>query len=125
MSWGMQTLITPGAYDERTEPLYARGLCGGHGTGRNGLHLRGLQPPAAATQTCSAMGGTVRGHDTSLAPGRQKHRWPPWLVVGCGLVCALGRVDAGEEPQRTRHGSVSGRECRGAGVHWEIGRAHV
>src|SRR6516165_6321384 len=119
----MQTLMTPGAYDERTEPLYARGLSGGHGTGRNCLPLRGLPPPAAATQTRSAMGGTVRGHDTSLAPGRQKHRWPPWLGVGCGLVRALGRVDAGEAPQRTRHGSVSGRECRGAGVHWAPGQS--
>src|SRR2546425_722186 len=27
-----------------------------------------------------------------------------------------------EEPQGTRHGSVSGRECRGAGVHWAPGR---
>ena len=80
------------------------------------------QPPAAPAQARSAVGGALRGHDAPLAARGQKHRWPPWLAVGCGLVCALGGVDAGEAPQRTRDGSVRGRECGGAGVHWPPGR---
>src|SRR5262249_4521535 len=123
MSWGMQTLMTPGAYDESTEPWYACGLFGGSGTGRNRLALCGSQPPAASAQTSSAMGGAVRDHDASLATSGQKHRWPPWLTMECRLVCALGGVDAGEASPRTRHGSVRGRKCRGAGVYWVPGRS--
>src|SRR5215510_4574170 len=71
----MQILLTLGAYDERAEPLYARGLSGGNGEGRNCLNLRGSQPLAASAQTRSSMGGTLRGYDASLATGRQKGGW--------------------------------------------------
>ena len=91
--------------------------------GRNGLDLCGSQPPVTSAQTRSAVGGALRGHDAPLAASGQKHRWPPWLAVGCGIVCALGGVDVGEETPRPRHGSVSGRKCRGAGVHWAPGRS--
>src|SRR5215470_10979645 len=71
----------------------------------------------------AALGGAVRGHDAPLATSGQKHRWPPWLAVGCVLVRALDRVDGGEKTPRTRLGSVRGRKCRGAGVHWAPGRS--
>src|SRR5216683_7106843 len=118
----MQTFMTPGAYDERTVLLHDRGLSGGNAKERNSLDLCGSQPSAASAQTRSAMGDAVRGDDASLATGGQKYRWPTWLGVGCGLVRALGGVDAREASPRSRHGSVCGRECRGAGVHWTPGR---
>ena len=49
--------------------------------------------------------------------GGQKHRWPPWLTLGCRVVCPLDGVDAGEAPQRTRDGSVRVGECGGTDVH--------
>ena len=47
------------------------------------------QPPAAPAQARPAVGGALRGHDASLAAGGQKHRWPPWLALGCGLYVPL------------------------------------
>src|SRR5713101_1735696 len=122
MSRGMQTDLTSGAYHGRTQRLYVWGLPRGKRKRRNGLALCGLQSPAASAQARPAVGGALRGHDAPVAAGRQKDRWPPWLGLGCHVVCALGGVDAGEKPQRTRHGVVSSRECRGAGVHWATGR---
>ena len=110
--------LISGVPHERTRSLYAWGLPWGNCPRRNRPGLCGSQPSAVAAQACSALGGAVRGHDASLATGRQKHRWPPWLAVGCGVVCALDRVDAGEEPQRTRDGSVRVGEWRGTSVHW-------
>src|SRR2546425_6179367 len=122
MSRGMQTDLTSGAYHGRTRRLYVWGLSRSKHKRRNRLDLRATQPPAASAQARPAVGGSLRGDDAPLAAGRQKYRWPPWLGLGCHVVCALGGVDAGEAPQRTRHGVVSGRECRGAGVHWATGR---
>src|SRR2546428_3776 len=114
----MQTDLTSGAHHGRTGPLYVWSVSMSKRTRRNGLDLRATQPPAAAAQACPAVGGAFRGDDAPWAAGRQKYRWPTGLGLGCHVVCALGGVDAGEAPQRTRHGVVSGRECRGAGVHW-------
>src|SRR6266702_2037196 len=96
MPGGMQTDLTSGAHHGRTGRLYVWSLSRSKRTRRNGLDLRGSQPPAASAQTRASMGGALRGHDAPLATGGQKHRWPPWLGVGCGLVRALGGVDAGE-----------------------------
>src|SRR4030095_9311466 len=121
----MQTDLTSGAYHGRTGRLYVWSLSRSKRNGRNGLDLRGSQPPTAAAQTRAALGGTVRSHDTPLAAGGQKHRWPPWLAVGSGLVCALSGPDVGEEPQLARDGSVSGRKCGGARVHRWSGRPNA
>ena len=99
------------------------GLC--PGTTENGATVSiDCDPTTIRSSSSNApcRGRRLRGHDASLATGRQKHRWPPWLAVGCGIVCALGGVDAGEEPQRARDGSVRGGECGGTGVHWPPGR---
>src|SRR4030095_10112433 len=114
----MQTHLTSGASYGRTRRLYVWGLSRSKHKWRNRLALCVLPSPAAAAQARPAVGGALRGDDTPLAAGRQKYRWPPWLGLGCHVVRALGGVDAGEAPQRTRHGVVSGRECRGAGIHW-------
>ena len=52
--------------------------------------------PLLQLKRALAVGRPLRGHAASLAARWQKHRWPPWLAVGCGLVRALGGVDAGE-----------------------------
>src|SRR6266545_6668917 len=122
MPRGMQRYLTSGARHERTGPLYVWGLPRRNRKRRHGLDLCGRQPPAASAQACPPMGGPLRDHETPLAAGGQKHRWPTWFALGCLTVCALGGVDAGEEPQRARHGGVSGRKCRGAGVHRTSGR---
>ena len=111
-----------GAPHERTGPLYAWGLPRDKRTRRHRLALCPLQPSAAPAQARSAVGRPLRGHAASLAARWQKHRWPPWLAVGCGLVRALGGVDAGEAPQRARDGSVCVGECGGTGVHWPPSR---
>src|SRR6516165_8235070 len=117
----MQTDLTSGAYHGRTGRLYVWSLSRSKRNWRNSLDLCGSPPPTAAAQTRAAMAGTVRGHDTPLAAGGQKHRWPLRLAVGCGLVCALSGLDVGEEPQLARDGSVSGRKCGGARVHRSSG----
>jgi hypothetical protein len=66
--------------------LYAGGLPWSNRPRRKRPNLCGLQPPVAAAQTRAALGGAGRGHDASLATRGQKHRWPPWLTVGCGVV---------------------------------------
>src|SRR6266568_1380342 len=119
----MQTDLTSGAHHERTQPLYVWGRPRGKRKRRNRLDLRGSQPPVTPAQACFAVGHPLRGHGTPLAAGGQKHRGPAWLALGDGVVCALGGVDAGEAAQLTRDGSVSGRECRGAGVHRATGRS--
>src|SRR5215470_19458673 len=115
--------LTSGAQHGRTWRLYVWSLSRRKRNWRNGLDLCGAPPPIASAQTSSALGGAVRGHDAPLATSGQKHRWPPWLAVGCVLVRALDRVDGGEKTPRTRLGSVRGRKCRGAGVHWAPGRS--
>src|SRR6266702_882822 len=119
----MQTDLTSGAHHARTQPLYVWGRPRGKRTRRNRLDLRGSQPPVTPAQACFAVGHPLRGHGTPLAAGGQKHRGPAWLALGYGVVCALGGVDAGEADQLTRDGSVSGRECCGAGVHRATGRS--
>src|SRR6266511_3368384 len=109
---------TPGACHERPGPLSAWSLPRGNTNGRNGRTLRPARPSAASTPSRPALGSALRGDDPPLASGRQKHRWPTWLALGCLLVCALGGVDAGETPRFTPDGSVSGRECGRTGVHW-------
>src|SRR3989454_6135093 len=118
----MQTNLTSGAPHERTQRLYVWGLSRSKRKRRNGLDLRAARPPVTPAQARPAVGSALRGHDQKVGGGGQKRRWPPWLVMGCGVVCALGGVDAGEELQLTRHGSLSGRECCGAGVHRTSGR---
>src|SRR2546427_503792 len=119
----MQTDLTSGAHHERTQPLYVWGRPRGKRKRRNRLDLRRSQPPVTPAQACFAVGHPLRGHGTPLAAGGQKHRGPAWLALGYGVVCALGGVEAGEAAQLTRDGSVSGRECRGAGVHRATGRS--
>src|SRR3954451_14380148 len=119
----MQTDLTSGAYYGRTGRLYVWGLSRSTHKRRNCLDLRATHPPTASAQARPAVGGALRGDDAPLAAGRQKYRWPTWLGLGCHVVCALGSVDAGEEPQRTRHGVVSGRECCGARVYWSPRRS--
>src|SRR5207245_6881040 len=114
----MQTDLTSGAYHGRTGQLYVWGLSRSKHKRRNRLDLRATQPPVASAQARPAVGGSLRGDDARLAAGRQKYRWPTWLGLGCHVVCALGGVDAVEEPQRTGNGVVSGRECGGGGVAW-------
>src|SRR5216684_1446536 len=113
----MQTDLTSGAHHEKTRPLYVWGRPRGKRKRRNRLDLCGSQPPVTPAQARLAVGRPLRGHGTPLAAGGQKHRGPAWLALGYGVVCALGGVDAGEAAPLTRDGSVSGRECRGAGVH--------
>src|SRR5712664_1007062 len=103
MSRGMQTSLTSGAYHGRTRRLYVWGLPRGKRTRRNGLALCGLQSPAASAQARPAVGGALRGHDAPLAAGRQKYRWPPWLGVGCHVVCRLVK-----KLMRPRTRSISG-----------------
>src|SRR6516225_12039966 len=102
----MHTDLISGAHHGRTGRLYVWSLSRSKRNRRNGFDLCGSQPSTATAETRTALGGTVRGHDTPLAAGGQKHRWPPGLGVGCGLVRALGSLDVGEASPRTRHGSV-------------------
>ena len=111
-----------GAPHERTGPLDAWGLPRDKRTRRHRLALCPLPPSAAPAQARSAVGRPLRGHAASLATRWQTHRGPPWLAVGCGLVRALGGIDAGEAPQRARDGSVGVGECGGTGVHWPPSR---
>src|SRR5215472_13952151 len=111
------SVVTSGAHHERTGPLYVWDLPKRNRKRRTCLDLCGLQPSAASAPACPAVGDSRRNHEAPLVAGGQKYRWPPWFGMGCGVVCALGGVDVGEEPQRSRHGGVSGRKCRGAGVH--------
>src|SRR5512145_504870 len=90
----MPSDLTSGAYHGSTERLYVWSLSRSKRNRRNGGDLRGSPSPPAAAQTCAALGDPHRGHDASLAAGRQKHRWPPWLGVGCGLVCAPRSLSA-------------------------------
>src|SRR6266851_7607790 len=119
----MQTDLTSGAHHERTRPLYVWGRLRGKRKWRNRLDLRGSRPPVTPAQARLAVGRSLRGHGTPLAAGGQKYRGPAWLALGYGVVCALGGVDAGAAAQLTRDGSVSGRECRGASIHWATGRS--
>src|ERR671922_1650641 len=118
----MQSDLTSGAHYERTERLYVWSLSRSKCKRRNGLALCPFQSPLTPTQARLTVGRAHRGHEASLAAGRQKHRSPPWLTLGCGIVCPLGGVDAGEAPQRTRDGSVRVGECRGPDIYWPPGR---
>ena len=82
-----------------------------------------LNHPLLQLKRALPVGRARRGHGASLAAGRQKHRSPPWLTLGCSIVCPLGGVDAGEAPQRTRDGSVRVGECRGTDIYGPPGRA--
>jgi hypothetical protein len=125
MPGGMHTYVPLGAHHESTGPLYAWALPRGNRNGRNGFDLCEPLSSAPPAQTRPALGRSLRGHAASWAARRQKHRWPPWLAVGCGIVRALGGVDVGAEPQRARAGSVPSCKGRGAGVPWAPGRAPV
>src|SRR5512132_822948 len=114
----MQTDLTSGAHYGRTGRLYVWSLSRSKRKRRNGLDLCASQSPLTPAQACLTVGRARRGHGASLAAGGQKHRSPPWLTLGCGLVCPLGGVDAGEAPQRTRDGSVRVGECRGTDIYW-------
>src|SRR5919202_3060763 len=114
----MQSDLTSGAHYERTGRLYVWRLSRSKCTRRHGLDLCAAPSPLTPAQARLTVGRARRGHGASLAAGRQKHRSPPWLALGCSLVCLLGGVDAGEASQRTRDGSVRGGECGGTGVPW-------
>ena len=103
------TIVRVGSAQAQAPRRNRPGLCGSH-------------PSVVATQTCAAL--EVRC-EVMTRHWRQagKHRWSPWLTLGCRVICALGGVDAGENPPRTRDGSVRGGECRGPGVHWPPGRS--
>src|SRR5262252_9886320 len=109
----MRTHLTSGAYHGRTRRLYVWGLPRSKGKRRNRLALCAIPPPVTPAPARLAVGDPRRGHDTALAPGRQKRRWSSRLSLGYRLVCALGGLDGGEEPPCSRHGSVSGRKRRG------------
>src|SRR5216683_338079 len=81
----MQTDLTSGAYHGRTRRLYVWGLSRSKHKRRTRLDLRGLQPPVTPAQARLAVGRSRRGHAAPLAAGGQKHRWPPWLTLGCGV----------------------------------------
>src|SRR6267378_8686934 len=121
----MQTYLTSGAHHGRTGRLYVWGPSRSKRKRRNRLDLCGSPPPVTPAQARLAVGRALRGHGAPLAASGQKHRWPPWFGLGYGVVCALGGVAAGEEPQLTRHGVVSGRACRGTGVHGAPGRSQA
>jgi hypothetical protein len=120
----MHTDLTSGAPYERTGRLYVWSRSRSKRKRRNSLDLCTSQSPLTPAQARLTVGGAHRGHGASLAAGRQKHRSPPGLTLGCGLVCPLGGVDAGEAPQRTRNGSVRVGECRGPDIYWPPGRPH-
>src|SRR5712691_3454147 len=121
----MQTDLPSGAHYGRTGRLYVWGPSRSKRKRRNRLDLCGSPPPVTPAQARLPVGRALRGHGAPLAASGQKHRWPPWFGLGYGVVCALGGVAAGEEPQLTRHGVVSGRECRGTGVHGAPGRSQA
>src|SRR4029453_15678953 len=114
----MQTHLTSGAHHGRTRRLYVWGLSRSKCKRRNRLALRAIQPPVTPTQARLTVGGPRRGHDASLAPGRQKRRWSPRLNLGCRVVCALDGLNGREKSARPRSGSLRGRKCRGTGIHW-------
>src|SRR5262250_2267767 len=93
-------VCNPIAPQGRTERLYVWCLSRSKRKRRARLDLCRLSSSTAPAQACAAVGGPLRGDDMPLAASRQKHRWPPWLAVGCGLVRAFGRVDGSEEPPR-------------------------
>src|SRR5712692_8468089 len=106
----MQTDLTSGAHHGRTGRLYVWGPSRSKRKRRNRLDLCGSAARVTAGEACLAGGRAQQGHGAPLVASGQKHRWPPWFGLGYGVVCALGGVAAGEEPQLTRHGVVSGRE---------------
>src|SRR4030095_3377745 len=109
----MQTDLTSGAHHGRTPRLYVWGLSRHKRKRRNGLDLCASQSSLTPAQARLTVGRALRGYGAPMATGGQKHRWPPWLTLGCRVVCPLDGVDAGEAPQRTRDGSVRVGECGG------------
>src|SRR4029453_17605287 len=107
----MQTHLTSGAHHGRTRRLYVWGLSRSKCKRRNRLALRAIQPPVTPTQARLTVGGPRRGHDASLAPGRQKRRWSPRLNLGCRVVCALDGLNGREKSARPRSGSLRGRHA--------------
>jgi len=113
----MRPLKRPGAHHERQPPFYARGLPRDKRNRPNGFARGRSQPPAASAQARPAVGRALPGEDVPLASSGQKRRWWPGLIMGGLFLWTLGGVDVGEAAQRARDGSVSGRECGGAGLH--------
>src|SRR5919109_3424700 len=108
----------PGACHESTFSFYARGLSRdkakrAHRAGRVLVH-----PSSAPLEAGSALGSDPRGHDTPLAPTRQKRRWRARVTLGYLLVCAFGGADADQDLRFAPDGSVRGRERGGACLHW-------
>src|SRR5712691_3746921 len=123
MPEGMHTYSLSGAPHESTQAFDAWRLPKDQRTRRNRLDLRGLPSPVAPAQARPAVGGALRGDDQTVGRSGQKHRRSTWLTLGCVVVCPLGGLDVREASARTRDGSVSRRECRGACVHWVPGRS--
>jgi hypothetical protein len=119
----MSTSRVPGAYHESPRPLYIRWLFRDNGPGRDRLDLCGRRPSAPHTQAGPALGSDFRGDEASVERGGQTRRRPTGAVLGCLVVYAVGRLDAGQKFPRAPDGSVCGRECRRPGLHREARRA--
>src|SRR5262245_39781025 len=108
----------PGEYHESTCSFYARGLSRDKST-RAPRAGRGLAHPSSApVEAGAALGSDHRGHDTPLAPPRQKRRWGARVALGCLLVCTFGCAHADQGLRFAPDGSVRMRERGGACLYW-------
>ena len=74
---------------KRTGPLYAWALPRTNRKWRNRFDRCQLHPPAPPAQTRPAVGGALRGHDTSLATGGQNTDGGPGLPWDVALYVPL------------------------------------
>src|SRR5262249_19340696 len=74
------------------------------------------QSPGDQAQASAGLGSNQDSDGQTLAQGRQKRRWWPWIALAYGFVCALIGLDECQDARLAADGERPGGECRLAGV---------
>src|SRR5215813_27926 len=92
---------------------------------RKDYDLCARHPSADEVASDVGLGSAPRGNGSTLASGRQERGWGAWAKVACGVVCAGGGLDVGQDLARASNGRIPERERGGAAVLWAERAARV